>query len=190
MSAEAVENLRTQIDERHGGAAKSHRPMLLHSGLKIQSLQLPLEELQLLATRQFSIEEICRAFGVPPFMVGHNEKTTSWGSGVEAMGTAFVRYTLAGHLTKIHNEFNRKLFRTYTRVVEFDTFELERADMKSLMEAFRTAIGRAGEPGFMSVNEVRSFLNLGPSEGGDELSKAILPGANNAQAQPAKPPGE
>ena len=27
-----------------------------------------------------------RAFGVPPFMIGHNEKTTSWGSGVEAMG--------------------------------------------------------------------------------------------------------
>jgi phage portal protein BeeE len=52
------------------------------------------EEMQLLETRQFQIEEVARIYGVPPFMIGHNEKTTSWGSGVEAMGKAFVRYAL------------------------------------------------------------------------------------------------
>lgn len=185
MTAEQIENMRTQIAERHGGAANSHKPMLLHSGLDIKSLQLPLEDLQLISTRQFQIEEIARAYGVPPFMIGHNEKTTSWGSGVEQMGTAFVRYTLASHLTKIHNELNRKLFRTYTRIVEFDTFELERADMKTLMESFRAALGRAGEPGFLTVNEVRAYLNRAPVEGGDELNK----GAQDAP-QPARPPGE
>lgn len=189
LTPDQIEALRAQVDERHGGTARAHRPMLLHSGLDVKALQLPLEDLALIATRQFQIEEIARAYGVPPFMIGHNEKTTSWGSGVEAMGTAFVRYTLGGHLKKIHNEFNRKLFRTATRVVEFDTFELERADLKSLMEAFRTAIGRAGEPGFLSVNEVRSFLNFGPVDGGQELNKGVSPGGSNAP-QPAQPAGQ
>jgi HK97 family phage portal protein len=181
LSPEAVENLRTQIDEKHGGVAKAHRPMLLQGGLKAQALQLPVEDLQLLETRQFQIEEIARCYGVPPFMIGHNEKTTSWGSGVESMGAAFVRYTLASHLTAIHNEVNRKCFRTFAKVAEFDTWELERADIKTLMESFRTAIGRAGEPGFLSINEVRAYLNRAPIDGGDEINKGTQPGGENAQ---------
>lgn len=181
LSPEAIADLRAKIDERHGGTANAHRPMLLHSGLDVKSLQLPLEDLQLIATRRFQIEEIARAYGVPPFMIGHVEKTTSWGSGVEAMGTGFVRFTLAQHLTKIHNEFNRKLFRTYAKVIEFDTFELERADMRTMFEAFRIAIGRAGEPGFLSVDEVRAYLNYAPVPGGSDLNKGL---ANEPAVQP------
>lgn len=173
--------LGAEIDARHRGV-NAHRPMLMSGGADIKFLSLPLEDLQLIATRQFQIEEIARAYGVPPFMIGHNEKTTSWGSGVEQMGTAFVRYTLSRHLTKIHNELNRKLFRTYAKVVEFDTFELERADMKSMFTAFRMAIGRAGEPGFLSVDEVRAYLNRGKAPA--DINK----GTGNAKpAQPAQP---
>jgi HK97 family phage portal protein len=186
MGQDAVENIRNQIEERHGGLRNSHKPMLLHSGLKAQSLQLPLEDLQLLATRQFQIEDIARAFGVQPFMVGHSDKTSSWGSGIEAMGVLFVRYTLGRHLTKIRTELNRKLFRTYARYVDFDTFDLERADMLSMMNAFRVAIGRAGEPGFLTVDEVRGYLNRAPMPGGDQLNK----GLPDAQPQPAQPAGQ
>lgn len=190
MSPEYIESLRAQIDERHGGYRKSHRPMLLQGGMTIEKLGMPLEELQLIATRQFQIEEIARVFGVPPFMIGHTEKTSSWGTGVGAMGQNFRTFTLAPHLTKIHNEFNRKLFRTYSRVVEFDTFELERADMKSMFEAFRTALGRAGEPGFLTTNEVRAYLNLAPKEGGDGLTKGMSDAQADAPATEEPAPGE
>tara|TARA_R110000868_G_scaffold51811_3_gene163787 strand:- start:1524 stop:1934 length:411 start_codon:yes stop_codon:yes gene_type:complete len=110
--------------------------------------------------RQFQIEDIARIYGVPPFMIGANDKTTSWGSGVESMGIGFVRFTLRQHLNKFETEFNRKLFRNYSKRVEFDTHDLERADMKSQFEAYRIAIGRAGEPGFMSSREVRQRLNM------------------------------
>jgi phage portal protein BeeE len=93
-------------------------------------------------------------------MIGHNEKTTSWGSGVEAMGVGFVRYTLRQHLSKIETELNRKLIRTSRRVLAFDTTELERADFKTLLEGYRIALGRAGEPAFMTVEEVRERLSL------------------------------
>jgi HK97 family phage portal protein len=160
LSDENLAKLKARIDENHQGPANHHKPMLLTNGLKYKSISLPLEDIQLLETRKFQIEEIARVYGVPPFMIGHNEKTTSWGSGMEAMGIGFVRYTLRPSLTKICTELNRKLFKNAGRVVEFDTSDLEKADMKTLFESYRIGLGRAGEAAFITTDEVRDRLNL------------------------------
>jgi HK97 family phage portal protein len=160
LPPEKVDQLREQLAERHGGLENARRPMVLTGGLKTAPLSVPADEMQLLESRKFAVEEIARIYGVPPFMIGHNEKTTSWGSGVEAMGVGFVRYTLRQHLSKIETELNRKLIRTTRRVLAFDTTELERADFKTLLEGYRIALGRAGEPAFMTVEEVRERLSL------------------------------
>lgn len=167
-----IEDLREQINEQHARSrGMSGRPMLLQGGLDFKAITLPNNDAELIATRQFQIEEICRVYGVPPFMVGHNEKTTSWGSGVAEMGTSFVRYVLRSHLNAFQNEINRKFFRTARTVAEFDTFELERADLKTLFETFRSAIGRAGEDGFMTVEEVRRLISYPASPEVGELAK-------------------
>jgi len=144
----------------HTGPQNAGRPMILEGGLDVKTLTMPMEEMQLLETRRFQVEEIARIYGVPPFMIGHTEKTTSWGAGVGAMGTGFVRFTLRDHLNAFENEINRKFFRTSRFVAKFDTSELENADLKTLIETFRIALGRAGEQPIMSVEEVRHKLNL------------------------------
>lgn len=184
------DRLREMLD-KHKGPLNAGKPLILEGGLDVKTLTMPLEEMQLLETRKFQVEEIARAFGVPPFMIQHNEKTTSWGSGVEAMGVGFVRFTLRDHLNAFHNEINRKFFRTYGRLAEFDTTELERADTKSLYEALRIAIGRAGEPGFISVEEARAVLNmsrepLGTLASGEPLATSAAP----APAEPEEEPEE
>lgn len=170
LTADQVSELRNQIAERHQGTENSHKPMVLHSGMDIKSISMPIEDLQLVALRQFQVEEIARVFGVPPFMIGHNEKTTSWGSGVEAMGIGFVRYTLRPYLNKFENEFNRKLITNSPKMLAFDTEDLERADMKSLYEGLRSGVGRAGEKQLVAVNEARKKLRLKPVKGGDEIT--------------------
>lgn len=172
LSKEAIDAMRSQLDENHRGPDKAFRPMVLHGGLDIKTITMPIEDMQLVAMRQFQIEDIARIYGVPPFMIGHNEKTTSWGSGIESMGQGFVRFTLRQHLNKFETEFNRKLFRTYAKRVEFDTFDLERADMKATFEAYRIALGRAGEPGFMTSREVRQRLNMKKDADGELNSSA------------------
>lgn len=185
LGPEAVADLRSEIEAKHQGTANSHRPMLLHGGLDIKTITLPMKDMELIAQRQFQIEEIARIYGVPPFMIGHNEKTTSWGSGVEAMAVGFVRFTLRQHLNKFQNEINRKLFRTAARVAEFDTTDLERADTKSLYESLRIAVGRAGEPKLMSVNEARSILRLKKDK--DKESDSL---ASVMPAQPSQQPND
>lgn len=151
--------LQDRLNE-HTGPLRSGKPMILEGGLDIKTLTMPLEEMQLLETRKFQVEEVARAFNVPPFMIGHTEKTSSWGTGVEAMGAGFVRYTLRDHLNAFQNEINRKFFRTSRQVAEFDTTELERGDTKAMFEAVRIGLGRAGEPPILTVEEGRHILRL------------------------------
>lgn len=151
----------------HSGPQNAGRPMVLEGGLDVKTLSMPMEDMQLIETRRFQVEEIARIYGVPPFMIGHTDKTTSWGSGIDAMGAGFVRFTLRDHLNSYENEINRKFFRTSRLVAKFDTGELERADLKTLLESYRIALGRAGENPIMTVQEVRKRLDLPRTPDGD-----------------------
>ena len=185
---EEVEKLRQRINDNYGGVRNVGKPLLLFGGAKATELSITPDDAQLLESRKFQVEEIARIYGVPPFMIGHNEKTTSWGSGVEAMGSGFVRYTLRKHLHAITNEFNRKLFRRGGKFCEFDTSDLERPSFKEFLEALRIGMGRSGERPLLTQNEARSRLNLPPREGGDDLS--VLSGASaRADPDPANPEG-
>lgn len=182
VSPEQAEMIRTTWADRHTGSGKHHLPAILHGGINVKELTMTAEDAQLLTTRQFQIEDIARIFGVPPFMIGRNEKTSSWGSGIEQMGIGFVKYTLAPYIVKIQQEVNRKCFRNITYFCEFNTAGLERGDIKTRYEAYRIAIGRAGEPGFKTPNEVRKLENEPPKPGGDTLSSgnSDKSGENNA----------
>lgn len=139
-------------------------PLILGGGLQPAQLSVNSKDAEILATRLFTVEEICRIFGVPPFMVGHTDKTTSWGSGVENMGIGFVRYTLQRHLTPIAQELNSKLWPVRERFfVEHITAALERGDIKARFDAYRTALGRAGEMPFMDADEIRRRENMPPN---------------------------
>ena len=181
MQPEQQEILRKTFLDRHAGTGAKRAPIVMAGGLKLHQLTMNMEDAQLLSTRAFQIEEICRIFGVPPFMIGHTEKTTSWGTGIEQMSIGFVKYTLSPHLTAIEQEVNHKLFKTVRNFCEFVTAGLERGDIKTRYEAHRIALGRAGEPGWMNANEIRAIENLPPIDGGDNLNT----GALNAPAQQA-----
>lgn len=145
-------------------SGNSRAPLMLTGGLKPAQLTINQKDAEVLATRLFTVEEICRIFGVPPFLVGHTQKSTSWGTGLEATGAAFVRYTLQRHLTPMGQELNRKLWPTRARYfVEHITAALERGDIKSRYEAYRIALGRAGEQPFIDVDEVRRLENMAPN---------------------------
>lgn len=172
---EQVEELRAQINEKYAGPNNAGKPLLMFGGAKAEGLSISARDAQLLESRKFDVEEIARIYGVPPFMIGHNEKTTSWGTGIEAMGAGFVRYTLRRHLHAITNEFNRKLFKSKARFCKFDTSELEQPSFKDYMEALRIGVGRAGERSIVTQNEARSRLDLPPTEGGDETAPLTAP---------------
>lgn len=180
--------LKEMLDQ-HKGPMQGGKPVILEGGLDLKVLTMPMEDMQLLETRRFQVEEIARVYGIPPFMIGHMDKTTSWGSGVGEMGRGFVRFALRDHLNAFHGEINRKFFRRATPVAAFDTTELEEADLKSVLEAMRVAMGRAGETPIMSLAEVRARLRL-PREMEGGAPPVVSAPAALARPDPKSPEGD
>lgn len=173
-TVEQQDQLRNAWAERYQGVRKSHRPAILTGGADIKELTMNAEDAQLITTREFQVEDISRIFGVPPHLIGHTKNNTSWGTGIEQMSIGFVKYTLSRHLVKIEQELNRKIWPSRERYfVEFVTAGLERGDYKTRNEGYRIALGRAGEPAWMTTNEVRKLENLAPIDGGDQLFTGI-----------------
>ncbi len=171
LKPEQIDSLRDQWANRHAGAANRGKPVVMQGGLKVQPLTVPAEDAQLIETRRMQVEDIARIYGVPPHMIGHTTASTSWGSGIEQQAIGFVRFTLQRHLARIEQEINRKFWpRSLQYFAEFNVSGLERGDYKTRNEGYRVALGRAGEPGWMTINEVRRMENLPPLPEGDKIA--------------------
>lgn len=176
LDPEQISDLKDSLLARTKG---SRAPLILSGGLKPAVLSINPKDAEILATRLFSVEEICRIFGVPPHLVGHTEKSSSWGTGMAEQGGNFVRYTLMTHLVQIAQEFNHRLWPSRQRYfIEHNTAALERGDTKSRYDGYRAALGRAGEQPFMHVDEIRRAENLPP------LDLPQNPGANPKPQDP------
>ena len=70
LTREQARDLADGWEEHHRGIRKAHRPGVLGGGAKVTKIGVDPEDSQLLASRQFAVEEVCRAFRVPPHMIG------------------------------------------------------------------------------------------------------------------------
>jgi HK97 family phage portal protein len=151
------------------GSAKSGGVMVLEAGVKFQAVSLTPEDSQFLQTRAFQVEEICRWYRVPPFMVGHTEKSTSWGSGLEQQLIAFLTFSLKPYLTRIEQAISRSLVAPEQRQTlkpEFNVEGLLRTDSAARAAFYAIMV----QNGIMTRNEVRRLENRAPLPGGDELT--------------------
>ncbi|MEE4211581.1 MAG: phage portal protein, partial [Parvularcula sp.] len=124
---------------------------------------------QLLTSRQFNVEEVCRWFRVPPFMVGHTEKSTSWGTGIEQQMLGFLQFSLRPYLRRIEQAVVKQLLPAAERANMQPKFIVEGLlSVDSLTRA--TLISTLTQNGTMTRNEARRIENLPPVEGGDELT--------------------
>jgi len=146
------------------GSRNAGKIMVLEGGLKYQNVTMNPEAAQMLESRAFSIEEICRWFRVPPFMVGHADKQSSWASSVEGMNLQFLTNTLRPLLVNIEQEISRCLLDGDEELfAEFSVEGLLRADSAGRSAYYTTAL----QNGWMSRNDVRRLENLPPIEGGE-----------------------
>nr|DAG83410.1 MAG TPA: portal protein [Caudoviricetes sp.] len=146
------------------GSKNAGKIMVLEGGLKYQGVTMNPEDAQMLESRAFSIEEICRWFRVPPFMVGHTTKQSSWASSLEGMNLQFLTHTLRPLLVNIEQEIGRCLLDSDDEVfAEFSVEGLLRADSAGRAAYYTSAL----QNGWMSRNDVRRLENMPPIEGGD-----------------------
>lgn len=146
------------------GSKNAGKVMVLEGEMTYQGVTMNPEAAQMLESRSFSIEEICRWFRIPPFMVGHSTKQSSWASSVEGMNLQFLTNTLRPLLVNIEQEIARCLLDgDEDYFAEFSVEGLLRADSAGRSAYYTTAL----QNGWMSRNDVRRLENMAPIEGGD-----------------------
>lgn len=166
LTPEQRKQFQENIIEPFLGSAKSGGVMVLEAGVKFQAVSMTPEDSQFLQTRAFQVEEICRWYRVPPFMVGHTEKSTSWGSGLEQQLIAFLTFSLKPYLSRIEQAISRSLIAPEQRTIlkpEFKVEGLLRTDSAARSAFYALMV----QNGIMTVNEVRRLENLPPIDGGD-----------------------
>ncbi|RVK61933.1 phage portal protein [Sinorhizobium meliloti] len=158
---------KTELTEQFLGASNAGRPLILEGGTKWEQLTISPEDAQMLESRGFSVEEICRIFGVPPFMVGHTQKVTSFGSGLEQQVLGFQKFTLRRRLKRIEQALEKQLLRPEDRAagitIEFNLEGLLRGDSAARASFYQSGLAN----GWMTINEVRALENMPPVAGGD-----------------------
>lgn len=141
---------------------------ILPLDMKFQAISLTPNDIELLATRRFSLEEIARMFGVPSILINDSTQSTNWGSGISAIIEAFHKFNIRPYLERIElsaltSLLPRKDWHRYEFVIDADA--ILRANRKDRVEMHRTEIAS----GQRTPNEVRREEGYDAKPGGDDL---------------------
>ena len=144
------------MDHSEGGSS-------LPGGLKFQTLGVTPEDAELLESRKFSVEEMCRLYQVPPPIVqdySHNTFTNS-----DTAGRWFAQFTLGPWARKIEAVLSRALFPEGSGLeIELDLSVFLRGDPQTRWAAHKIAV----DANILDTDEVREI------EGFNARGKAVV----------------
>jgi len=149
-------------DDTYSGVERSNKVAIVDDGKKVERLSLTNEDSQFLDSNKYSDSQIAGLFRVPVYMIGNYDKATF--SNIEHLGIQFARFTMAPWCRRVETALTQQCLNDKKLYVEFLMDSLERGDILSRYQAYRT--GR--ESGFLSANEIRQRENMDPYEGGDD----------------------
>ena len=157
--------------QKYVGSKNAGKLMVLEAGFQYHDLQMNPQTAQMLEVRSYSVEQICRLFGIPPIMIGHaSAGQTMWGSGVEQIFLSYSKLGLRSMCKRVEAAIRRDLLTPAQRrryKVEFSLEGLLRGDSASRSEFY----SKLSQNGIMTRNEIRRLENR-PTVGeeGDKLT--------------------
>lgn len=159
IDEKVADEVRQYWMRKMAGVQNSHLPAVLAEGGKFVSLMTDPETAQLFQSRAFQVLDVARAYGVPPHLIGETEKSTSWGTGINAQTAQFYILGLRKHVKRFEAELARKLLTRKERLsgvdIKFNLDSLLRADIGARYEMNKIALGGTQHPGWVSPNEIR-----------------------------------
>lgn len=172
-------NLAKSISDNSGA------PMILDRGAKWLSQSMSGVDSQHLETRRLQIEEVCRAFGVMPIMVGHADKTATYASA-EQMFLAHVVHTLSPWYECIEQSIDVNLLTDRDTKDGLYAKFVEEGLLRGSIEATANVLEKYVNGGLMTPNEGRAKLDMNP-DSDPESDKLRVP-ANIVGKQPLGTP--
>lgn len=132
-------------------------PAVLGSGLKYERVSVNPDEAQFIESQHFSIEEICRIFGVPPEKIGHSSSGSNVTyANVEQRQIGYLQDTLLPWAARIETALSTCLPRPQFVKVNLDS--LIRVDLLTRYKAH----GMSLRDGWENADAVRALEDKAP----------------------------
>lgn len=146
------------------GAVERGETPLLEGGTDVGTIGIKPSDSQLLESRAFSVEDVCRWFRVDPSLVGHGQKDSNWGTGLEQKMIWFLTFTLSPWLKRIEQGIQKDLMPPGDRQRYYPKYSVEgllRADSAARSAFYREMVNN----GIMTRDEVRELEDREPKGG-------------------------
>lgn len=143
------------------GAVNAGRSIVLENGTDLVTVGINPADAQMLETLGFGVEEVCRWFRVPPFMVGHMDKSTSFGTGVEQQMIWFLTSTLSPWIRRLEEGINKELLGPGRFYAKYAVEGLLRADSAARAAFYSVMVNN----GIFTRDEVRALEDREPMGG-------------------------
>jgi HK97 family phage portal protein len=178
----AYNRLKSDLKTTYTGLKNTGTPMILEDGLEFQQFQINPVDAQLLESKAFQVEDICRIYRVPMHLVQDLSHATF--SNIEQQSLEFIMYTMLPWFKRWEDNINMQLLTPKQRkdgyYIEFKTDALLRGDTQA--RAVYYAQGR--QWGWLSVNDIRRLENMPKIANGDVYLQPLNMGeAGNITAQ-------
>ena len=159
LTAEQAKSMQEAFDSRHRGWARAHKTAIITGGAQYKPTNVPNDQAQFLDSRRMAVEDVSRAFNIPPHLLGLPGTNTY--ASVEQNNIAFVTHTLRPIAQKIEGALTALLSEETGKEAAFIKFSLDgllRADVNTRTEAY----ARGLQSGYYKINDIRRFEDLEP----------------------------
>ncbi len=161
---------RAQIKEnfREMTEGDNNRLFTLEAGFTYQQISLSPQDIELLSSRKFQIEDICRFFGVPSVLVNDTGASTTWGSGIQQIVEGFFKFGIRPCLNRMQESMKCWLLPPEERLlieICFDACDLLMPGIAERIKMYKDGV----QGGIMTSNQSRGEEGWNPLPGGDDL---------------------
>jgi HK97 family phage portal protein len=159
LTGDQAKMLQDAFDSRHRGWGKAHRTAVISGGAIYKPTNVPNDQAQFLDSRRLAVEDVARAFNVPPHLLGLPGTNTY--ASVEQNNIAFVTHTLRPIAQKIEGALTALLAEETGLEASFIKISLDgllRADITARTTAYSTLL----QAGVYTINDVRSMEDMRP----------------------------
>lgn len=155
------------------------RVTVLDEGMQWKAITITPQELQIIETAKFSIEEIARIFNIAPHKIKSLQQSTN--NNIEQQSLDHVSDTIQPHITNFEQEYARKLFSDKEiqagYYIRGNMNVLLRADIKSRAQWISSMV----YCGVMTRNEARQYEDM--NDGPEFLNEHLTPTNQFIEAQ-------
>ena len=138
LTQDVADSLRASFSRRHEGVEKMHKIAVLTGGADFQQMSMKISDMQLTETLHWSVESICRIYGVPLQLLQYPEATSYAAS--EVLGQAWLTLGLSAMIARLEAGLQRLIIGD-TTFLKFNLDSLLRATTKERMDSYAQALG-------------------------------------------------